>query len=213
MVKSLEVKMKAINWKILFITSALCLLMILPGAIFWESLPEQIAIHFNIEGTPDNFTSKAFAVFLIPSLMALGQIICAVSVDLEEVKHGNKNSKFSAVGKWILPVMTIVLQTAILGYALGWSIDMRVTAMILAGLVLIVTGICLFDLDYIKNYNIEPEKAKKINRFMGYETVVLGALFIISAFLPPWFSAVCLGLIIPYTVIGVIYGIKEGRKK
>ena len=62
--------MKHINWKILFITSALCLLMILPGAIFWESLPEQIAIHFNIEGTPDNFTSKAFAVFLIyPALM------------------------------------------------------------------------------------------------------------------------------------------------
>ena len=59
---------------------------------------------------------------------------------------------------------------------------------------------------------ITPEKARKINRFLGFETVVMGLLMIVSIFFPPVASVVCLVLLIPYVIIGVVYGILVGRK-
>lgn len=41
--------MKVIKWKILLRTCAVCLLPILFGILAWDALPEQMAIHFNIE--------------------------------------------------------------------------------------------------------------------------------------------------------------------
>ena len=41
-------KMKNINWKIVIITSLVCLLPIVLGIIFYQQLPEQMPVHFNI---------------------------------------------------------------------------------------------------------------------------------------------------------------------
>ena len=76
----------------------------------------------------------------------------------------------------------------------------------------LVMGNYLPKFDRVKNFSIDAEKARKVNRFIGYETVVMGLLFIISIFLPPVASVVCLLLLIPYAVISVIYGIITARK-
>ena len=83
----------------------------------------------------------------------------------------------------------------------------------MVGCIFLVIGNYLPKFDYIKNYNLSTEKARKINRFIGFETVIMGILFVISAFLPPLVTVVCLGLLIPYAVVALIYGIREGRKK
>ena len=45
------------------------------------------------------------------------------------------------------------------------------------------------------------DKARKINRFIGFEMVIMGILFIISAFLKPVATLVCIILLIPYAII------------
>ena len=75
----------------------------------------------------------------------------------------------------------------------------------MAGTVFIVTGSCISKLDYVKNYNIDTKKAKKINRFTGFGMVALGVLFFISILLPPVFTKICLLLIILYALISIIY--------
>ena len=82
----------------------------------------------------------------------------------------------------------------------------------IVGALFLVTGNYLPKYDYRKNYNTDREKARKINRFIGYESVIMGILFMISIFLPPAFSASCIFLLIPYTVIAIIYSIIVGRK-
>jgi hypothetical protein len=67
--------------------------------------------------------------------------------------------------------------------------------------------------DYVKNYNVDFEKARKINRFIGIETVIMGVLMLISIFLPPIATLISIFLLIPYAIISVIYTIKEIRKK
>ena len=203
--------MKFIKWKSLIITSVICLLPILLGIALWDSLPDSMAIHFNINNQPDNFASKGFVVFGLPILMMLLQIFCCFINDINAHKHGER-IKFERITKWIIPVMTVVLQVITLGYGLGWDIDIRKAASLIVGVILITTGNYLPKFDYIKNYDIDTEKARKINRFIGFETVIMGLLFIISMFLPPISTIVCLFMLIPYAIISVIYGISVGRK-
>ena len=75
----------------------------------------------------------------------------------------------------------------------------------------LIIGNFLPKLDYINNYNVDTEKARKINRFIGYETVIMGVLVLITIFLPPIATIVWIVSLIPYAVISVIYGIKIGR--
>lgn len=203
--------MKFIKWKILTITGFVCLLPILFGVALWDKLPEQMAIHFDINNNPDNFASKGFCVFGLPFLMLLLQIVCCIINDLNAHKHGERK-KFSLVTKWIVPILTVVLEIITLAYALGQTIDIRKAVTFLVGLILLLIGNYLPKFNYIKNYNADAEKARKINRFIGFETVIMGILFFISIFLPPIATIICLLLLIPYVIIGVVYGIKVGRK-
>ncbi len=204
--------MKFIKWKIFFITGLVCLVPIIAGVLLWDRLPEEIAIHFNIYNEPDNFASKGFTVFGLPLLMVIFQFVCCATNDFQESIHG-KNEKITAVTKWIIPVVTVVLQAVTFGYALKLNVDIRIVAALLVGAVFIVTGMCLPKLGYVKNMNVSPEKAKKINRFMGRGTVIMGILFIISTFLPPLYTVFCLGILIPFVIIAVIYSIREGKRK
>ena len=51
------------NKKIILITSMITILPILAGLILWNKLPEQVATHFDFNGIPNGYSSRAFAVF------------------------------------------------------------------------------------------------------------------------------------------------------
>ena len=203
--------MKFMKWNILIITCLVCLLPILLGLSLWNSLPDTMAIHFNMYNEPDNFASKAFVIFGLPCLMVLLQIFCCFVNDINAHKYGERK-KFELATKWIIPVMSVVLQTLTLGYGLGWQFDVRKAAALLVGGIFLVIGNYLPKFDYIKNYDVSTEKARKINRFIGFETVVMGMFFLISIFLPPIGTMTCIFLLIPYGVISIIYGICVGKQ-
>lgn len=203
--------MKFIKWKILITTSVVCLLPILLGVVLWDELPETMAIHFDINNTPDNFATKEFGVFGLPVLMAVLQAFCCFISDINAKKHGER-IRFELATKWIIPIMCVILQTVMLGYALGWNLDIRKIAVAIVGVIFLVIGNYMPKLDYIKNHDIDTQKARKINRFLGFETVIMGLLFLISIFLPPIASSCCLVMLIPYSVIGIIYAVKAGKR-
>lgn len=202
--------MKYIKWKTLFITCIVCLLPIFLGLALWEALPDSMAIHFNFNNEPDNFASKGFTVFGLPAMMAVLQIICCVINDINAHKHGERK-KFELATKWLIPIMAIILQAITFGYNLGLNIDIRKTVALIVGIIFLVIGNYLPKFNYIKNYDMASEKAKKINRFIGFETVIMGILMLITICLPPISTVVWLFLMIPYAVISVVYGIKNGR--
>lgn len=202
--------MKFIKWKILIKTCLICLLPILLGIILWNKLPDEIAIHFDINNTPDNFSSKGFAVFALPFLMMLLQIICCIINDINAYKHGERK-KFEYATKWIIPIMSVILQSTILCYAIGLQLDIRRIAITIVGIIFLLIGNYLPKFDYIKNYDSDTDKAKKINRFIGFESVIMGILAIITLFLPPVASVVWIILLIPYAIISIVYGIKIAK--
>lgn len=203
--------MKFVKWKSLIITNVVCLLPILLGVILWDKLPDTMAIHFDIYNNPDNFASKGFVVFGLPFLMVILQTVCCFINDINAYKHGERK-KFETATKWIIPVMTVILQIITLGYALGWKLDIRKAAMVIVGVIFLVIGNYLPKFDYIKNYDVTAEKARKINRFIGFETVIMGILALLSVFMPPFTSVIWIILLIPYAILSIIYGIKVGKK-
>ncbi len=204
--------MKYIKWKSMVITCGICLLPIVLGVALWERLPDTMAIHFNIHNEPDNFASKGFVVFGLPVLMAVMQGFSCFVTDINSVRHG-ESQKLERVAKGIIPVVSILLQMATLGYALGWDIDIRRVAGLIVGVMFIVLGNYLPKLDYIKHYKLDTEKARKINRFAGFEMVIMGLLFLVSLLLPPVATVICLCLLIPCTLLSVGYAIKVVREK
>ncbi len=203
--------MKFMKWKYLLVTSLVCLLPILLGLALWNDLPDVVPIHFDIYNNPDNFASKPFAVFGLPLLMVVLQAFCCFINDFQAFKHGTR-VKFERVTKWIIPIMSLILHPVTFFYALGWNIDIRRVAVFIVGTILIVIGNYLPKFDRINAPKASADKTRKINRFIGFETVIMGILMLVSLFLPPVASIVALILLIPYAVIAVVYGIVVGRK-
>ena len=92
------------------------------------------------------------------------------------------------------------MQLSTFAFALGYNVDIRIVAIAILGVMFLVLGCCIPKLDYVKNYKIEPEKARKINRFMGYASAAMGILFLISLFFLPIVSLVCIFMLIPYAI-------------
>ncbi len=198
--------MKKIKWKYMMLTCTICLLPIIFGIILWDKLPQTIAIHFNLYNEPDGFTTKGFAVFGLPVMMAFLQAISCLINDINAFKYGERK-KFEHATKWIIPIMCILLQAATLAYALGRAVDIRRVACGIVGVIFLVIGNYLPKLDYVKSYDLDTQKSRKINRFIGYESFVLGLLFILGIFLPPAFNVACLLLLIPYAIVSVVYSV------
>ncbi len=196
--------MKIFKWRIFIITSIVCLLPILFGVALWEQLPDTMAIHFDINGNPDNFAHKGFVVFGLPCLLVLLQAFCCFVNDINANKHGERK-KFELVTKWIIPVMSIALQILTLGYGLGWDFDIRKPVAVIVGAIFMAIGNYLPKLDYVKNYNLDTYKARKINRFIGFASVIMGLLFIASIFFDANATVVCVILMIPYAIICAVY--------
>ena len=204
--------MKFVKWKTLTITSLVCLLPIFLGLALWYKLPQTMAIHFDINNNPDNFAPKAFVVFGLPLVMVFLQIICCIANDFTAQKN-HIPKLLEHFTKWIIPVVTVILHLVTLAYGLGYKSDIRRIAMMIVGIMLIVTGCCLPKLDYVKNYKVDKEKARKINGFMGIGTIIIGILGLITIFFEPIATLIWLLLMIPFGIISALYAIIILRKK
>lgn len=214
--------MKKIDWKILIITSILCLLPILIGLYYYNELPNKVPIHFNINNEPDNYGSKEFAIFGLPLIMFLTQIFCCVICDIGNKEQ--KKYKLITVSKWIIPIITIIIYITTIGFALGYNIDIRRIACLCVGIVFILignympktdqkvafrTGIHLHDIYLGK---LDEKHYRKIARLTGYTFMLSGILMLISLFFKPIFTVIALTLVILVSIIITIYAFVLSKK-
>lgn len=79
------------NKKIILITSMITILPILAGLILWNKLPEQVATHFDANGIPNGYSSRAFAVFG-PYLICLLHI-CSVHLEHWQIRKNRRSGR------------------------------------------------------------------------------------------------------------------------
>lgn len=198
--------MKKIKWKTLIVTCIVTLIPMLIGIIFYNQLPEQIPVHFNIHNQPDNYTSKEFALFGIPAILAAIQVICCVISDLTK-KEGASVSKFETTLKWWIPVLSILIGILLVEYPLRVRLDIRMYICIALGVLAIVTGSYFPKLDYESSKGriipvAKDEKDHKIfTKIYGITFIIFGFAIIISIRFNPIVSAI---ITISWAVIAAI---------
>ena len=205
--------MKKINKKMLIITSMICLLPIIIGIGFYNTLPENIAIHFDINNNPDNYFPKAIFVFGMPVIMLIIQVFCCIISDLSD-KNPKANKKAITVYKWIIPILSIIIYCVTIMYSTGKAIDIRKIIMCILGIMFIVMGNYLpKTIGSHKFPKIKDEKIeKKMLRISGYILIINGIFSIISILFKPVVSVALLGLLILETIILFVYAFIASKK-
>ena len=127
------------NWKLLLITSIIILLPVVAGLLLWDQLPEQMPTHWNAAGEIDGWGSKAFAIFGLTGFMLAAQWLCVLGTCADPKKQ-NHPEKVLHLVLWIIPVLTVVLQTMAYAVALGKEVRIEVVTPIMIGLILTIVG-------------------------------------------------------------------------
>lgn len=194
--------MKKIDKKMLLFGILLCLLPILVGFYYYDLLPDKIVVHFNIQGNPDNFVSKTWGIVGVP--LGMGAVFVVLSIFLDIQETGKKGA---ALVKITIPILTIILQGALIYYALDNNFDVGKLTLFTVGIIFMVLGNYLPKKEYWGKYNfnlcglekgLDEQKFIRIySRFMAAS----GVLIFLSAFLD---NRLGISLVIIFAILSAI---------
>lgn len=209
--------MKNKNWILPFL---MCFVPVLIGVMVYPKMPEMMPVHFNFEGTADNFASKEFALFGLPLIMAALFLFCVFATN-SDPKQNNYSEKLLTFTFWVIPILSILISVMIICISLGMEIRVNIFVPVLVGIVMIVVGNYLPKVK--QNYTMgikmpwtlnSKENWRKTHRFGGFVFVAAGFWMILSVVLgiQGWISMVPVlaAGILPMIYSWLLY-VKEGK--
>lgn len=169
----------------MIVSTILCLVPILFGVMVYSKLPDRVAIHFDSYGDPNGYLNRPAAVFLLPVFMAVINVISQVSIETDPKKK-NQLPLMKAFFVWLVPIISIGVQSFILIYALGHEFNGSNIVGIITGIVIVIVGNYLPKCRQNNTIGIklpwtlnDSDNWNKTHRLAGILWVI-GGLFIIS---------------------------------
>lgn len=197
------------NWKILLITSVVILLPILAGLILWDQLPEQIPMHWNMEGEIDDYCSKSFAVFAFPLLM-LALHLFSFFVTLSDPKNKNYSDKILHMIFWLIPIISVGLSTVIYSVSMGNNVRVETIVTVSLGLIFLVIGNYLPKCKQSYTIGIKlpwtlnsEENWNRTHRLAGWIWVIGGFMILVAGFFGVFILTMAIPLIM--ALVPIIY--------
>ena len=176
------------NLKALIISSIVIILPIFVGAVLWNHLPEQIPSHWNAAGEIDGWSSKPFAVICLPLILLAAQWLCILGTLADPKKESHSNKVLQLIF-WIIPVLSLVLNSITYATAMGKEVRVEMIMPVLVGFLLSVIG------NYLpkcrQNYTIgikipwtlnSEENWNMTHRFAGRLWIVCGFVIMLTGF-------------------------------
>lgn len=108
-----KIRLSKADW----ISVLLCMLVIIPEISVYSKLPDRIATNFDIYGQPNQYSSKNFAVFGIPLVMTIMQLILCLITNL--FHQTDKRDFINRTIRFISPAVLCFAQLSILLYSIG----------------------------------------------------------------------------------------------
>jgi uncharacterized membrane protein len=177
------------NRTIVVVTSVICLLPLVFSALVYTALPEQIAIHWNSAGEPDNAVHKAIAAFGLPFLFLAINLYSKMRL-LNDPRREGQSQAIRQISIWLIPAASILLVPVTLLMAMGTRVPVVLLGSLLVGLLLVIFG------NYLpksrQNYTIglklpwtlnDADNWNKVHRLAGYLWIAGGLGLIAGSFL------------------------------
>ena len=207
--------------KTLIFTSIITLLPIIVGLLLWEQLPDRMATHFALDGTPNGWSNKETVVFGIPIILVLVQVL-GMGVTLADPKKQNINDKLMGLILWLIPVISIVGNFHTYAFSLGYQLNVSAYVTIFLGGLFIVVG------NYLpkcrQNYTMgiklpwtldDEDNWNHTHRMAGYLWILGGFIMIVNIFTNfEWLFIVCAAsMVLVPTVYSYLYYKKHGKRE
>ena len=193
----------------LIITSLVTLIPVVVGLILWDKLPDQVPVHWNVNGEVDDYATKTQAVFAMPLVLVAFQWICVLGTSLDPKKQ-NVNDKMFTLVLWIIPVISLLCNSMVYATALGHKISVEIIMPLFMGALFVVIGNYLPKCKQSYTVGIklpwtldDEENWNKTHRLAGFLWVISGIVIMATAFLGVfWIFFV---LLIPMVIIPFVY--------
>lgn len=204
----------------LLLTSLIILLPMLVGVCLWNTLPDQLAIHWGGNGAADGFGHKALAVFGLPLFMLAAHWLCMV-VTAADAQNRHQNRKVLGMVLWICPVLSVFAGGVVYAAAWGFEWNMESFMPALLGLMFAVLGNYLPKCKQNHTIGIKlpwtlasEEIWNKTHRLCGKWWVVGGLVLMASIFLPTTVAAVVvIVVLVVLAALPVVYAYRLYRKQ
>lgn len=176
--------MKNINWRTLILTVLVCLFPIVIGIILYNKFPSQIPIHYSFNNSPSQYAPKQFALFGLPVIMGVLQIICCVTTGIT-LKEKVQKPKIFYICEWLIPIITFTVYIIMIEAALSSKVFVGQSIGLVLGIIFIVIGNYMPKVSYENSgyiFHPKPKDEKtfrKYLRIMGYTFVIIGIIAII----------------------------------
>lgn len=210
--------LKKHKWALL-ITSVVILLPILGGLLLWDTLPDQIPFHWNIQGQVDGWVTRPVAVFVMPFVLLGFQWLCFFA-SAWDPKQRNINKKVLGLVLWIIPVLNILLYTMTYLSALNRRVDVSVVIPLFFGVLFVFIGNLMpkckqsYTLGIKLPWTLNDEQNwNATHRLAGKLWVVGGLLIMLACLLPPVAAfATMMGILVVMCGVPTVYSYRYYKK-
>jgi uncharacterized membrane protein len=195
---------------------------IVASAAVYQRLPETIPTHWDMDGQPNGWSSRAFGAWFTPLLLlgmwALVRILPAI--DPRGANYAKFGGAFEAIIESLM-LFGLGMHILILRAGLGQSAPVQRVVPLAVGILLIVVGNLLprmrpnWFIGIRTPWTLSSDRVwEKTHRFGGRAFVAGGILIVLSAFGPPQASSIVLVTVIVLCTVSVlIYSYAEWKRE
>ena len=200
------------------LTTLICLLPMLAGIALYRRLPQQVPTHFDFNGTANGWSSKSFAVFGLPLMMAGFNLFLQFALRTDP-KRQNMNTVLRNISVWIIPVLSVLVYALVMRAGLGYATPVETIVPVLIGILFVIIGNYLPKTKQSYTMGIKlpwtlasEENWNRTHRLAGFLWVIGGILLILLTLLKLWNTWTFLLVVIPMSVVPMIYSYLLYRK-
>ncbi|MFQ6808241.1 MAG: SdpI family protein [Blautia sp.] len=121
------------------ISTIICVLPLIFGLLVYKKLPQEIPTKWYSDGTVGQYMPKEFTVFGMPLFFILMNALVHFAMNTDP-KRQNIGSMMRTLGKWIIPVLSVVTVPMALLWGMGYQIPISRILPILLGILFVVIG-------------------------------------------------------------------------
>lgn len=198
-------------WKVIVLSTVICLLSMVPALLFWNRIPAEVPIHFNMQGLPDSWAPKGVAVIGLP--VGLGALnVLALWATLFHASHLDDKIKRLCIG--LVPTLAWGIALLMLGQWLGLPVSITRLVLFFLGTMFIILGNYLPKAGQNRYFGLRTPATlrsevvwNKSNRLCGYLMLLAGILIDVEVFLLPeaWLVPVAVIEILAASLIPIVY--------
>lgn len=162
---------------------------VIVGLAFYKQLPNQIAIHFNVEEQANGFMNRNLAIVALPFLaLVIYNLLFSYfkQITIPFLKE---------FMLWLVPISAVLIQGLILTVALGGHVQVRLTVIWLVALIFLVIGNYLPKSIGLATKN-HSESSKSVERKLGYLMVAMSLVLLISLYFNSYITIIILGVFV-----------------